>query len=82
MKKFFSIIALGAMTLSLSSFEIPIENDEACQNYAENAADAEMNAYPDLYDPNSNIDFISLYMYWYGACQSSGGTLLPPPIVE
>jgi len=82
MKKVFSIIALSAMTLSLSSFTIPIEVDDECEEYAENATEIEMNAYPELYDPNNNIDYISLYMYWYGACQASGGTLLPPTVLE
>lgn len=46
MKKFFSIIALSVMTLSLSSFTIPIEVDDECEEYAENATEIEMNAYP------------------------------------
>jgi len=79
MKKLFSVIALGAMTLSLSSFnENKILNEEEvvdCLTYAQAAMVDEQETYG--FEPDRGA-YLEGLRFYYDACESTGGNTLDP----
>ncbi|QSS97343.1 hypothetical protein [Psychroflexus sp. ALD_RP9] len=78
MKKFFTIIALSAITLSLNANNAQLQSNDDCESYAMTQAASEFSA-GYFTTPWASLDS---YFYYLGICEDSDGIPADTVIID